>query len=276
MDAAQLVATMAPSATIRELSTSGNRIFRVLEESGRSSIVKVYATPARERRERHALESLAGVAGVPDILERGITEGMAWIRMPDGGGWNLASLPNNPDTIGRAGQLLSAVHHSTAAITNLESGLDADYVAAHFRSLLDRLERYRRRLGIPANLLEAARQSDNTPVGSPPRPAHTRPYPRNFLVSEAGSVMLVDWEWATLAPPEWDISLASWTFEREIGSGASEALWEGYGASFPQIRLKPWIAYHAAAQMLDAAEKRDGRLGDLAYLVDDMARSLAT
>lgn len=271
MDAAQLVATLAPSATIRELSTSGNKIFRILEESGRSSILKVFATPARERRERHALEALADVPGVPDIIERGLTEGLTWIRMPDGGGWNLASLPKNPATIAKAGALLRAIHDSGASITNLESGIDGDYISAHFRSVLQRLERYRRRLGIPADILKAAQETTNIPVGSAPRPAHTQPSPRNFLVTESGEVTLVDWEWATLAPPEWDVSLASWTFDREIGEGSAKALWEGYGESFPQIRLKAWTAYHAAAKMLDAAEKRDGRLGDLAYLVDDLA-----
>ena len=95
------------------------------------------------------------------------------------------------------------------------------------------------------------------------------------IVSDSGAVTLIDWEWATLAPPEWDLSLASWRFSREVGSEAAEALWKGYGASFPQDRLNPWIAYHASMMMLDAAEKRDGRLGDLSYLVDDLAAAIA-
>lgn len=274
MDAAQMVATLAPTATVKELSAGQNRVFRLLEESGRSTVVKVYSTPARERRERHALEALTGVRGVPEILERGSTEGLPWIRLTDGGAWNLGTLPRNADVIRRAGEVLRAVHDSDAKITNLDQGIDGAYVEAHFRSVLDRLERYRRRLGLPADLLEATRQKAAIPEASEPRPSHTRPYPRNFLVSEAGDVTLIDWEWATLAPPEWDISLASWRFDTNIGDGASEALWEGYGASFPRHRLRPWVAYHAAAMMLEEAEKRDGRLGDLAYLVDDLANAL--
>ncbi|GIU92530.1 MAG: hypothetical protein KatS3mg011_1436 [Acidimicrobiia bacterium] len=274
MDAAQMVTSLAPTATVKEITAGGNRVFRLLEESGRTTIVKVYSTPARERRERHALEALAGTAGVPAILERGSTGGHPWIRMTDGGAWSLATLPMNPSAIRKAGAVLRAVHTSGADITNLDRGLDGAYVEAHFRSVLDRLERYRRRLGLPRDVLDAARSKANIPVASDPVPAHTHPDPGKFLVSEDGEVMLIDWEWATLAPPEWDLSRAAWRFDREIGPGASEALWEGYGASFPRHRLRAWTAYHAAASMLEAAEKRDGRLGDLAYLVDDLADSL--
>jgi hypothetical protein len=79
------------------------------------------------------------------------------------------------------------VHDSGAPITNLDSGIDGDYVQTHFRSTLDRLERYRRRLGLPAEVLEAAAASDNHPVASAPKPAHTRTLPKNFLVNEAAT-----------------------------------------------------------------------------------------
>lgn len=275
MDAAEMVAGLAPTGTVKELSASSNRVFRVRSEHGDTSVVKVYSTPARERRERHALESLAGVKGVPVVLERGSNHGMAWIRMADGGAWSLATLPKNPETIARAGSILRHVHDSQATITNLGSGIDTDYVRDHYRSTLDRLERYRRRLGLPAEVLQNARMSERVPQGSEPRPAHTRPHPKSFVVSEVGEVTLIEWEWATLAPPEWDLSLATWRFTRELGKDAAEAFWQGYGASFPQTRLRPWIAYHSAMAMLEAAEQRDGRLGDLAYLVQDLAASVS-
>ncbi len=275
MNAREIAATLAPNATIKELGAGSNTVFRLLAEGGGSTILTVYSTPARERRERHALEALEGVRGVPQILERGASEGMSWIRVTDGGSWNLASLPRNLDTLRKAGAVLRAVHDSGAAITNLEGGIDGDYVQAHFRSTLDRLERYRRRLGLPADVLERAKDTANTPAAGRPKPSHTRPYPRNFVVSDTGDVTLIDWEWATLAPPEWDLSLASWRFGRDMGQHAAEALWEGYGAAFSPERLNPWIAYHASMMMLDAAEKRDGRLGDLSYLVDDLANAIA-
>ena len=260
---------------MKELSSGSNHVFRLLREDGESTVVKIYATASRERRERHALEALLGVRGVPQILERGSTDGQPWIRMTDGGAWNLAALPRNVDVVARAGSLLRGIHQSNAPITNLESGIDGEYVVAHYRSTLDRLERYRRRLELPAAVLEAARQSSNLPESSDPVPSHTRPRPEHFLVAESGDLSLISWEWATLAPPEWDLSLATWRFSRILGPEAAQALWDGYGASFSQERLKPWIAYHSAMTMLDAAEQRDGRLGDLGYLVTDLSSAIA-
>lgn len=274
MGAKEMVAGLVPTATVKELSSGANKVYRLLEESGDSTVVKVYATPARERRERHALEALLGIPGVPQILERGATDGMAWIRTTDGGSWNLATLPRNLEMVRKAGALLRRVHDSGAPITNLDNGIDGIYVQAHFRSTLDRLERYRRRLGLPAEVLETAKLSENHPVASAPTPSHTRTHPKNFLVDDHGDVTLVGWEWATLAPPEWDLSLATWRFARLLGDEAVAALWEGYGWSAQPDRLKPWVAYHASMLMLDAAEQREGRLGDLSYLVDDLAAAV--
>lgn len=271
----EIIETIAAGATIKELSSGSNHVFRLLRENGESTIVKVYATASRERRERHALEALLGVRGVPQILERGATDGQPWIRMTDGGAWNLAALPRNLDIVAQAGALLRGIHQSNAPITNLESGIDGEYVVAHYRSTLERLERYRRRLELPASILEAARSSSNLPESSGPVPAHTRPRPDHFMVSDSGALTLISWEWATLAPPEWDLSLATWRFSRILGPEAAQALWDGYGASFPQARLKPWIAYHSSMAMLDAAEQRDGRLGDLGYLVTDLSSAIA-
>ena len=275
MDAREIATALAPTATVKELSSRQNRAFRLLEENGKSSVVKVYLTPARERRERHAIEALAGIDGVPTILERGATDGTPWIRFVDAGTWNLATLPRNLEVVKRAGRALRSLHSANAAITNLDSVIDAQYVATHLRSTLDRLERFRRRLGISADLLAAAKVASAEPPAGEPVPSHTRPVPENFLVSDKGALTLLDWAWATLAPPEWDLSMATWRFSKELGPEAADALLEGYGATFPAIRLKPWITYHAATMMLDAAERREGRLGDLAYLVDDLAESVA-
>lgn len=274
MDAQQVVATLAPTASVKILSASTNHVFRLVEENGKTSIIKVYRTPARERRERHALELLAGVPGVPTILERGSTSGLPWIHMADGGSWTLASLPKNLDVVREAGRVLRGIHDSEARITNIDAAIDSEYVANHFHSTLDRLERFRRRLGMSGDILERAKASSNLPAASRPVASHTRPNPRNFVVSEKGAVTLIEWEYATLAPPEWDLSLATWRFSRELGEDAATALWQGYGASFPADRILPWIAYHASMMMLEAAENRDGRLGDLSYLVDDLAKAV--
>jgi aminoglycoside phosphotransferase (APT) family kinase protein len=278
MDALSLVATIAPRASVREITThgggQGNRVFRLLEESGRASVVKIYATAGRERRERHALEALAGVEGVPVLIDRGVTpDGTAWARLTDGGGWSLKSLTKNLDVIKRAGQVLRAVHESNGAITNLEGGMDGEYVATHFRSTIERLGRFRRKLQIPVDVLELA-AGTAPPVSSTPRTAHTHPTPDKFLVSENGEVMLVDWEWATLAPPEWDLSLAASTLLELHDQSAVDALLEGYGYDLPKENLDTWTAYHAAARLLDAAESRDGRLVDLSPTVNSLTAAV--
>lgn len=270
MEFEELVRTIAPDATFKDISSGSNKVFRLLQETGDTSILKVYTGTSRERRERHALDALAGVLGVPSILDRGTLDGRHWIRMTDGGTWDLASLPRNLDIVRSAGRVLRGVHESTGKLSNLANSIDDANIDAHYMSTLDRLERYRRRLTFAPEMLNAARAA-GAPHASSPRPAHTRPTPEQFVVTEGGQVTLIDWEWATMAPPEWDVSLASWQLANLLGDQAAAAFVEGYGAAVSAARLRPWIAYHAAMIMLDAAEKRDGRLHDLAPMVRAMA-----
>lgn len=270
MEIEELLRSISPTATVIEISSGRNRVFRLREETGSTTVVKVYQGPARERRERHALEALADVVGVPRLFNRGIKDGLAWIQMTDGGVWDLASLPKNLDIVRTAGRVLRGVHESGANMTNLANSVDDDQIQAHHRSTLDRLARFRRRLNLPSELLEAAIAA-GPPLASKAKPAHSRPTPEQFLVTESAQVTLIDWEWATAAPPEWDVSLASWQLANLLGDDAAEAFIEGYGASVSANRLRSWIAYHAAMMMLDAAEKRDGRLYDLAPLVRSLA-----
>ena len=267
MDVEGLLRTISPTATHVEISAGANRTFRLREEHGDTSVVKVFSTTSRERRERHALEALSKVVGVPRVLTRGMTDGIAWIQMTDGGNWDLAILPRNLNIVRSAGRVLRGVHESKANLTNLSNKIDNEQIGAHFRNTVDRLNKFRRRLSLPADVLERAAEA-GPPVASPAKPAHTKPFPNQFLVTEAGQVTLVDWEWATVAPPEWDVSLASWQFSKALGEEAGAAFLEGYGAVVSATRLKSWIAYHSAMLMLDAAENRDGRLHDLAPLVD--------
>ncbi|MFO7299982.1 MAG: aminoglycoside phosphotransferase family protein [Actinomycetes bacterium] len=273
MDALQLVESLHPGALIRELAAGANRVFRVVASDGGSSIVKVYPVHSRERRERRALESLSGVSGVPRILGSGTEGDLAWLQMTDCGNWTLASLPRNDAALEAAGRILRGLHDADASITNLSVGIDAEYVKSHFRSTLERLERYRRRFEMDRAVLEAAMQIE-PPLATDPVPIHTRPLPSKFVVNEEGQVSLVDWEWATLGPPEHDLTLAVWQIAMRLGEDAAAVFRRGYGAELPESRYRSWVAYHAAVMMLDAAEVRDGRLGDLSYLVDELTNAV--
>lgn len=273
MDALQLVESLHPGTSVRELAAGANRVFRVTTPTGATSIVKVYPVASRERRERRALEALAGVEGVPRILGNGAEGDLAWLHMTDAGSWNLASLPRNDDTLEAAGRILRGLHSADASITNLTVGIDADYVQSHFRSTLERLERYRRRFEMDRGVLEKAMEIE-PPLATDPVPIHTRPTPNKFIVNEEGKVSLVDWEWATLGPPEHDLTLAVWQFAMHFGEDAAAAFRRGYGAELPESRYSSWVAYHSAVMMLDAAEVREGRLGDLSYLVDELTSAV--
>ena len=273
MDARELVASLHPNANIRELSAGDNRVFRLLGSDSQPSIIKVYPVASRERREQWALEAFAGTPGVPRMLDHGSEGEAAWLKMTDAGHWNLATLPNNLETIRAAGETLAEIHASGVEITNLAAGIDADYILNHYRSTIERLGRYRRRFKMEPAVLAHALDME-PPTATAPGPAHTKPVLSKFVVDEDSKVTMVDWEWATLAPPEWDLTLTVWQLASRIGEDAAAAFREGYQAELPESRYRPWVAYHTAMMMLEAAEVRDGRLGDLEYLVDDLTEAV--
>ncbi len=273
MTARGLVERLYPSARIRDLAAGANEVFRITENEVETSIVKVYPVPSREKRERHALEALSGIEGVPKILNHGIEGDIAWMKMSDGGSWNLSTLPKNLEVVEAAGRTLRNVHSAHADITNLVVGIDSDYVKSHYRSTIERLGRFRRRFGMSQQVLDRALEIE-PPLATDPVPTHTRPTPSKFVVDEEGGVTLVGWEWATLGPPEWDLTLAVWQFAVNHGEDAAAAFRAGYAAELPESRYRSWVAYHSAMMMLDAAEVRQGRLGDLHYLVDDLTEAV--
>jgi aminoglycoside phosphotransferase (APT) family kinase protein len=273
MTSRALVEKLYPSARIRELAAGSNKVYRVTENETDNSIIKVYPVASREKRERHALEALAGIEGVPQILNHGVDGDQAWLKLSDGGGWNLSSLPKNLEVVEAAGRTLRNVHSAKAQITNLVVGIDSEYVKSHYKSTIERLGRFRRRFGMQQVVLDRALDIE-PPLATDPVPSHTRPTPSKFTVAEDGAVTLVDWEWATLGPPEWDLTLAVWQFAVNHGEDAAAAFRKGYAAELPESRYRSWVAYHSAMMMLDAAEQREGRLGDLHYLVDDLTEAV--
>jgi aminoglycoside phosphotransferase (APT) family kinase protein len=276
-----IAAQFAAGARIQELTSTpergvgANRVFRVWGET-ESRVLKVYGTPSRERRERRALEALRGLRGLPVVLDRGFEGDLYWALFADGGQWNLAALPENSGLATRAGAILRAVHEAeTDTFSNLPRGIDQEWVSIDFVSTFRRIERYRGRLGLSLDLIEAAR-SVRPPFASAPRVAHTNPRPGNFLVDHEGAVTLVNWEWATLAAPEWDLSRALWLVGLRSGLSTARALAAGYGQDRDQAQLDRWTVYHAGMMLVYEAENRiNARLDDLSYLVAELQRAVA-
>ena len=251
-----------------------NQLYRLWMESG-PRILKTYGTPARERRERHALEALSHIDGIPVLLDRGTDGDVHWALFEDAGRWSLGSLPENPSLGRKAGEILLAVHDAgPAAMSNLSRGIDQDWVAVDFISTFRRIERYRGKIGISADLVQQARDI-RPPYASEPRAAHTNAEPENFIVDDAGRVTLINWEWATLAPPEWDLSKAIWLTGLKAGPTAAEALQRGYGKLLDAVQLDRWIVYHAGMMLVFEAEStlRTGG-GNFEFLVAELQRAI--
>lgn len=222
------------------------------------------------------MDALSGSAYLPNILDSGTTKDLHWVLFTDAGQWDLGTLPENPGLARSAGSILRQLHDTKKTVfSSLERGIDQGWVAVDFLATLRRLDRYRARVGVSRESIRAA-MDVNPPFASAPVVAHTDPVPRNFVVNDAGSVTLLNWEWATLAPPEWDLTRATWTLDMHTGPIAAKALLEGYGKSIDGVVLDRWIVYHAAQTMVRHTERTmSTRPSDVpAGLVDQFNRAV--
>lgn len=250
-------------------------MFRIWRDDD-SIVLKVYGSDARERREHHALNALGDWAHTPEIMDSGSTDGLHWIVFADGGQWNLETLPENPGLARSAGLILRELHETdNTLVSNLERGIDQEWVAIDFQSTLRRLSRYRARVGVSEDFIEAA-QELNPPFASAPVLAHTDPVPRNFIIDDSGSITLINWEWATLAPPEWDLTRAAWSLGMHAGPFAAASLFQGYGKTVDGVLLDRWIVYHSAQTLVSLTERTmSNRPGDVpAGLVHEFNRAV--
>lgn len=271
---------MSVGGRVQELSSAerllgSNRVFRIWTSAG-TRILKIYGTPARERRESHSLEALAGIAGLPVVVDRGIEDDTVhWTLFTDSGQWTIGTLPENARTARSAGAILRAVHDTEPnPLSNLSRGIDQEWVSVDFMSTFRRLERYRAKIGYRAELLERARMV-RPPFASAPRVAHTNTIPENFLVDDEGAVTLINWEWATLAPPEWDLTKSLWLMNLKAGPDAAAAFQDGYGRSIEPMQLDRWIVYHSSMMLVFEAEStlRQDRYA-YEYLVAELERAV--
>lgn len=272
MQAHDIAAALADGGGVHRLTSGNNSVFRIINSSGASTILKVYGSSSYQRRERRALDALRDVEGLPTVIEWGTTEGTDWVRFEDAGRWNLGSLPGDSKAATQAGALLRRLHEADySRLSNLEEGIGAEWMHTALHGNFARLERYRRRLTIPAETFDRAIQLDFPRTG-PPRASHTRPSPTAFVINDAGTVTLTGWIRATLAPPEWDYTYTFWQLSQHPAAG--EAFSKGYGATVGPDVLKTWIAFHITSALLREAERRDGRLDDLKPYVDQLVKAI--
>lgn len=259
---------LAVGGTYQELTAStplvsANSVFRIWRK-GHSFVLKVYGSDARERREHHAINALGRIEHLPKILDRGVHDQTHWIMFEDAGRWNLQSLPENPGLAREAGQIVREIHDvDSGPLSNLSKGMDGEWIAVDFQSSVKRLERYRARVGVAQQQIDTAIQL-KPPYASAPVVTHTDPVVRNFIVDDDGDMTLIDWEWATLSPPEWDLSKLVWSAGMHAGPSAAEAVIEGYGSDIEGVQMDRWIVYHSAQTLVRYAERNlSARPGDV-------------
>lgn len=272
MDAVQLARGLADGGRVNQLGTPGDatHTFRVHSPAG-PYILKIYERESYARREERSFTVLGGAPGTPSIFERGDTDGTHWVKFRDPGAWTMATLPENATAAANCGKIVRAIHQlDTANVTNLHGGMTAEQVAADYESTFLRLNRFRGRLNMGADVIEAA-MAVPPPRCSAPTFSHTNPSATNFYVNDSAEVTLFDWTWATLTPPEWDFTLAYWSLGSTAGDSASAAFADGYGANLSDDDLRPWIVYHIASYLIREAETSSGRLEQLRKYVDQLA-----
>ena len=253
-----------------QLISKGQHAYYRIWRGATTTVLKIYGSSSVWRRESRALATLEGVVGLPRIVQDGTVDGTAWVEFADAGRWTLATMPENRDVARKAGEILRAVHEADPdELSNLTGGMDQQWIESDYQSTFERLERYRRRLNLPADIIERAKVAPR-PTASEPRAAHAKPHPQKFVVSDEGEVTLIDWAWSTLAPPEWDFSEATWLTTIEVGFEAGEAMAAGYGKAMSDEAMRSWIVYHGGMMLLNQAENRDGPLDDLAFVVEQI------
>jgi thiamine kinase-like enzyme len=82
-------------------------------------------------------------------------------------------------------------------------------------------------------------------------PSHVDPVPHNFLRARNGALYLLDWEYAAMAEPMWDLAAVS--IEAELDAALERILLEAYFADAAGQRAGRFALYKASLNLLAAA-----------------------
>lgn len=274
MDAAEIARNLSGDGRILEVGAGVGRLYRIWVDDG-TQLVKVYSTTASERREQQALDSLVGLTGLPTVLSRGLEGENPWVVFEDPGKWNLASLPENVGLGRKAGEILRQLHtRNPDHLSNVSHGIDQEWINGDFPATFKRLERYRGKLHISAELVQAAAEIE-PPTVSHGVVVHTDPSPEQFYIDDDESITLFHWEWSTLGAPEWDYSKLLWLTGLKTGPDAASGVIEGYEVDMSDGELERWAVYHSGMMLVSAVEVSDQQLRGAEWLVDELTRAVA-
>lgn len=236
---------------VEPLASLTNRNYKV--SIGREACVLRIAGAGTERYIDRAAEACnaaqaASIGIAPALLYLDPASGLMLTRFIDGGTPLRAADLRDPGVLHRAVGLLKRLHGSGLAFAGrmeLFPKLD-EYIALAAQK------------GWPAGLdltpirrrAEAARIALEHSA-APFVPSHVDPVPHNFLRGLDGALYLLDWEYAAMAEPMWD--LAGVAIEAELDQALELSLLEAYFGAAAGQQAGRFALYKASLNLLAAA-----------------------
>jgi len=199
--------------------------------------------------EAHNARLASSIGVAPEVLYADAGSGLMLTRfVPESAPLTAAAL-RQPAMLGHAVDLLKRLHESGLSFRGrmeLFPKLDQYLSLAGEKGWPAGLD-----LGAARRTVEAARPALEQ-RGAPWGPCHIDPVPHNFVASRAAhSLYLLDWEYAAMCEPLWDLAAVS--IEAELDEAGDRLLLDGYFGSSWSRRLGRFILYKALLNLLAAA-----------------------
>ena len=259
-ETAEVIATLAriplfagrPLAQLQVelLASLTNRNYKVSLD-GESYVLRIAGEGTEHYIDRAAEARNAGLAAsiglAPELLHLDPQSGLMLTRFIAGGAPLQAADLRRPEPLRDAAGLLKRLH---------DSGL----VFEGRMELFPKLDQYialAARQGWPAGLdltpvrarAEAARAALERSV-APFVPSHVDPVAHNFVRARNGALYLIDWEYAAMAEPLWD--LAAVAIEAELDAALEDVLLAAYFGAAASRQRGRFALYKASLNLLAA------------------------
>ena len=198
--------------------------------------------------EAHNARQAASIGVAPELLYLDPPSGLMLTRFIEGAAALRAAKLRQPALLRQAAGLLKRLHGSGLAFagrTELFPKLDAYIALAALKGWPPGLEltSIRRRAETARIALER--------VAIPFVPSHVDPVPHNFVRDGGGALYLLDWEYAAMAEPMWD--LAAVAIEAELDAGLERLLLDAYFAGEAAQQAGRFALYKASLNLVAAA-----------------------
>jgi thiamine kinase-like enzyme len=236
---------------IEPLASLTNRNYK-LSFGGDSYVLRI-AGAGTERyidraAEAHNTRLAASLGIAPELLYLDPPSGLMLTRFIAGGTALRAAELRQPALLGRAAGLLRRLHGSGLAF-------------AGRMELFPKLDEYlalAARKGWPARLDLTPIRRDAEPARDalertaiPFVPSHVDPVPHNFVQAGDGTLYLLDWEYAAMSEPMWD--LAAVAIEAQLDAERERILLDAYFAGEAAGQAGRFALYKASLNLVAAA-----------------------